>query len=412
MLLLQAEPRFQVRMRRRRGLSLQSRNARLGCCSQDRLRGVGFFAAREHGRAGGAICLVVVVVGHQRSARSRGLGAFASPPVRERGQPARELAAPRHPPPAQHRRGRVRSPGRVRLGRGCNRQRRGVFLLLRLGYLLGARFGRLARGGLACTVLLLGLLPQPVGVFSLGVLELGRRGKTVVLSSHLLPDVEDVVDRMVILYGGKVRGEGTCDELLASNSKTSIETDTLDDETIDAIDRLIRERTGGEKSIRSVARPRQKLEEYFLGIVEQARAERLETSGAVASGATAAFLMGDEKSGDALISRLLEDAPLEPAETGHSTPPAHTPVAHGAQGHRGDDSGDDVIDSLLADDSRDTPMPTPPKPSRDGNSPKGGGGGTASDDDVDLGVIGSLLEPEPRDGADPENDRPSGEKPR
>jgi ABC-2 type transport system ATP-binding protein len=32
------------------------------------------------------------------------------------------------------------------------------------------------------------------------ILELGRRGKTVLLSSHLLADVEDVVDHMVILY--------------------------------------------------------------------------------------------------------------------------------------------------------------------------------------------------------------------
>ncbi len=46
------------------------------------------------------------------------------------------------------------------------------------------------------------------------IIELGRRGKTMILSSHLLADVEDCVDRMVILYGGQIRAEGTCDELL------------------------------------------------------------------------------------------------------------------------------------------------------------------------------------------------------
>ena len=40
------------------------------------------------------------------------------------------------------------------------------------------------------------------------LLELGRRGTTILLSSHLLADVEDVCDRMVILYGGKIRAEG------------------------------------------------------------------------------------------------------------------------------------------------------------------------------------------------------------
>ena len=41
------------------------------------------------------------------------------------------------------------------------------------------------------------------------LLDLKSRGKTILLSSHLLADVEDVCDRMVILYGGKVRAEGT-----------------------------------------------------------------------------------------------------------------------------------------------------------------------------------------------------------
>src|SRR3954462_7943013 len=61
------------------------------------------------------------------------------------------------------------------------------------------------------------------------IIELGRRGKTVLLSSHLLSDVEDCVDRMVILYGGRIRKQGTCVELLESRSRTSIEAETLDE---------------------------------------------------------------------------------------------------------------------------------------------------------------------------------------
>src|SRR4026209_1606653 len=47
------------------------------------------------------------------------------------------------------------------------------------------------------------------------ILTLRQRGKTVILSSHLLADVEDVCDRVVILYGGRVQAMGTLKELLS-----------------------------------------------------------------------------------------------------------------------------------------------------------------------------------------------------
>lgn len=134
------------------------------------------------------------------------------------------------------------------------------------------------------------------------IIELGRRGKTVLLSSHLLADVEDCVDRLVILYGGQKRSEGTCDELLTSQSKTVIEADTLDEATISEIDRLIRARTAG--GITRVAKPRQSLEALFIDIVEQAKSH-IQTSGATAGGVTASFLKGDEARGAELIDQLL-----------------------------------------------------------------------------------------------------------
>src|SRR5262249_7505199 len=84
------------------------------------------------------------------------------------------------------------------------------------------------------------------------ILESGRRGKTVLLSSHLLADVEDCVDRMVILYGGKVQAEGTCNDLLEVRERTTIESDALDDGTISRIDELIRQRSSGAKAITRV----------------------------------------------------------------------------------------------------------------------------------------------------------------
>ncbi|MBY0112838.1 MAG: ABC transporter ATP-binding protein [Phycisphaerales bacterium] len=146
------------------------------------------------------------------------------------------------------------------------------------------------------------------------IIELGRRGKTILLSSHLLADVEDCVHRMVVLYGGQKREEGTCDSLLETQERTTIETDALDEDTISEIDAVIRRRSGGSKSVLKVARPRQKLEEFFLDIVERARATQAATSGATAGGPTASFLLGenDEMQGRELIESLTK-APAEAA---------------------------------------------------------------------------------------------------
>ena len=47
------------------------------------------------------------------------------------------------------------------------------------------------------------------------LIELRGRGKTILLSSHLLGDVQDVCDDMIMLYGGRIQARGTVDELLA-----------------------------------------------------------------------------------------------------------------------------------------------------------------------------------------------------
>ncbi|MGH7242670.1 MAG: ABC transporter ATP-binding protein [Phycisphaerales bacterium] len=150
------------------------------------------------------------------------------------------------------------------------------------------------------------------------IIELGRRGKTILLSSHLLADVEDCVHRMVVLYGGQKREEGTCDSLLEVGDRTTIEADTLDEATVAEIDAVIRRRTGGNNGIRRVARPRQKLEEFFLQIVEKARASHIATSGAQAGGPTAAFLLGENAEG--VGEQLIEQLTAESAQPAASTP--------------------------------------------------------------------------------------------
>lgn len=135
--------------------------------------------------------------------------------------------------------------------------------------------------------------------------ELGRRGTTILLSSHLLSDVEDVCDRMVILYGGRIRAAGTSAELLRDAETTIIRIPHVEASTIAAVE-LTLEREAGVH-IQSVESPRQRLEDFFLGIVEKARAEQVATSGASESGPTASFLRDDSDDGDTLIKSLQSD---------------------------------------------------------------------------------------------------------
>lgn len=217
------------------------------------------------------------------------------------------------------------------------------------------------------------------------ILELGRRGKSVLLSGHLLADVEDVVDRMVILYGGKIRREGPREELLAQRDTTSLIADELDDETIAKIDALIRERSGGEQSLRSVSRPHQKLEELFLDIVEQAKREQAATSGAMAGGATASFLRADDEesgpSGDDLIDSLV-NARAEPQADEH---PAS--VEGEAESQTGE--ADEVLASLLEPEPQPEPA-TPDQPAA--HAPTQSHPEPAPTGSVDDDVISSLLD--------------------
>ncbi|MBL4701782.1 MAG: ABC transporter ATP-binding protein [Phycisphaeraceae bacterium] len=122
------------------------------------------------------------------------------------------------------------------------------------------------------------------------LLELKSRGKTILLCSHLLSDVEDVCDRVSIMYGGKVRQEGTVDQLLTKQESTTIEVAKLDDKTLKEVCDLL---TSRGIDITKVDQPRMKLEALFMDIVHQAQAEGVATSGASAGGRIAEFLSNE-----------------------------------------------------------------------------------------------------------------------
>ena len=203
------------------------------------------------------------------------------------------------------------------------------------------------------------------------IIELGRRGKTVLLSSHLLGDVEDVCDRMVMLYGGKIRAQGTVDELLSDSQSTVIQTPRLKPETIVLIEQVIQKAEG--KAIDSVKAPRQRLEQFFIELVEKARQEQVATSGVVHGGTTAEFLRAEEAEGGDLIETLVSDqedvALVKEVEQ-----------IENKQAKILEEQRDEVLAELLSDNAPEPASATPvsaeaPKPPQD----------------VDASVIDSLL---------------------
>ncbi len=157
------------------------------------------------------------------------------------------------------------------------------------------------------------------------ILQLAGRGKTILLCSHLLADVEDVCDRVSIMFGGKIRQEGTCDELLVEQDKTTLKTPKLDYDTIDEISQVLAKRG---LSIEEHSEPRQSLESLFLDIVAEAEKEGLATSGATSGGKIAEFLRDhgpvEDATGDQLIDELMAQpiAPQAPLEAPETPPPA------------------------------------------------------------------------------------------
>jgi ABC-2 type transport system ATP-binding protein len=123
------------------------------------------------------------------------------------------------------------------------------------------------------------------------IVALARRGKTVILSSHLLSDVEDVCDRVVIYYGGKVQAMGTLKQLLATPDSIRITTPALPRETMERVLALIRKDVADDKV--SIDTPTQNLEHYFLDVVQSARKAAAETSGAMSGARVAAYLRGE-----------------------------------------------------------------------------------------------------------------------
>ena len=101
------------------------------------------------------------------------------------------------------------------------------------------------------------------------ILRLKEQGKTVVMCSHLLADVQDVCDRIAILYGGELKVMGRVDELLTDQGETELLTTRLDDATIAEVKAVLAKHNA---NLIKVDHPRSDLEDLFLRTVAESKA--------------------------------------------------------------------------------------------------------------------------------------------
>jgi ABC-2 type transport system ATP-binding protein len=158
------------------------------------------------------------------------------------------------------------------------------------------------------------------------IIALARRGKTVILSSHLLSDVEDVCDRVVVYYGGRVQAIGALKDLLATPDAIRITAPLLPRETLDEI--LVQIGHQVDRQRVRIETPTQNLESYFLEVVRKAKLQAADTSGATSGGSVAAYLRGDADVKPA-PERVLERLTLSASR---ASPPAATLAPQPAPG--------------------------------------------------------------------------------
>jgi ABC-2 type transport system ATP-binding protein len=145
------------------------------------------------------------------------------------------------------------------------------------------------------------------------IIQLAKRGKTILLSSHLLADVEDVCDRISILYGGKVRTEGKVGDLLMRKDQDQIITSKLSESALERIRAIVE----AEDGTMQVSAPVDRLENFFINVVAQAQKELHATSGAVSTTGISGFLA--EPTAQEVLQGLVTGdkaaSPLEPTRT-------------------------------------------------------------------------------------------------
>jgi ABC-2 type transport system ATP-binding protein len=182
------------------------------------------------------------------------------------------------------------------------------------------------------------------------LIELAKRGKTILLCSHLLADVEDVCDRIGILYGGRMQVEGTVESLLSCSDRRQIVTGPVSETAVEKIRRIV----GDEQSEFEITVPMDKLEEFFIRTVMKAQREKQRTSGAISTTEIGGFLKKDDDTGESILDKLVGAAMEE--KTAATAQTVETESVDTAKGRVDIDAG--LLDKLTKTSATAEPIET------------------------------------------------------
>jgi ABC-2 type transport system ATP-binding protein len=141
------------------------------------------------------------------------------------------------------------------------------------------------------------------------ILKLAERGKTILLCSHLLADVEDVCHRIAILYGGRIQAQGRVKDLLQRTDERQIVTKAVSDAAVERIKDVL----NGEGAAFEISSPMERLESFFIHTVAEAQRQSKPTSGAVSTTQIGDFLTGGDQKASILDKLVGTPEPEEPA---------------------------------------------------------------------------------------------------
>lgn len=97
------------------------------------------------------------------------------------------------------------------------------------------------------------------------IASLKKTGTTILLSSHLLTQVQEVCDRVGILHRGKMIREGRLEDLLAIKNQTEFIVENASPEFLDQLERQI---TSANGRVVLRRKPQTSLEQLFLKVTE------------------------------------------------------------------------------------------------------------------------------------------------
>lgn len=101
------------------------------------------------------------------------------------------------------------------------------------------------------------------------IVRLRDQGKTILMCSHLLADVQDVCDRIAILHQGELKEMGAVENLLSVRDITQIQAKGLSEDAQQQIRDII---ANDRADLVSMENPTTTLEDLFLGIVRDSKA--------------------------------------------------------------------------------------------------------------------------------------------